>query len=383
MNRTAARKNSIAWLFLVLAVVACGQSTKPSATVRKPSPSPTAAPTPTPSPTPRVGRFVAATSMTTVRSDATATLLSDGRVLIAGGTAKGKPLATAEIYDSRTGAFTATGSMSEPRAGHTATLLSDGRVLIAGGSGDKSVEIYNPGTEKFSRTDSMFNSPIFQTTTLLNDGRVLIAGGGNGGGYSSRGQTYNPSRGRWSGTRPLNDARENATATTLQDGRVLIAGGDRGITGPNPLVLASAEIFNPSTGQFTQTGSMADPRSHFTATLLLNGRVLVVGGDSLTSTTGLLATAEIYDPGTGKWTATGSMTFGRSDFTATLLSDGRVLIAGCGDNSAELYSPATGTFRMAAPMLLPRELQTATLLKDSRVLIAGGNDSKLAELYLP
>ena len=382
MNRNAARIKSLAALLVIVVVASCG-SPAPTATVRKPTPSRTPIRTAKPTPTPHVGRFLAASTMKSVRSQATATLLKDGRVLIVGGLEFGKPLATAEIYDPTTGAFTATGSMSVARDGHTATLLPDGRVLVAGGSGDRSVEIYTPATGRFTRTDSTYNSPSYQAAALLNDGRVLIAGGLSSGGYTSRGQTYKPSRGRFSSTRNLNDARENATATTLPDGRVLIAGGDRGITGPNATILATAEIFNPSTGTFKRTAPMNYARTHFTATLLPNGKVLVVGGDSLTSGSGLLSSAEIYDPAAGKWTQTGSMTFGRSDFTATLLADGRVLVAGGGDSSAELYNPATGKFEMAAPMILPREFQTATLLNDTRVLLAGGNDAKLAELYWP
>jgi hypothetical protein len=164
---------------------------------------------------------------------------------------------------------------------------------------------------------------------------------------------------------------------------VLIAGGDRGITGDGAAILASADLYNPTTGRFTPTTPMLEARSHFAAVKLAGGKVLVVGGDSLTAYLGLLATAEIYDPQTGKWSRTGSLTFGRSDFSATLLADGRVLVAGGGDDTAELYDPTTGLFTMAARMVAARESQTATLLDDTRVLLTGGSDATVAELYWP
>jgi WD40 repeat protein len=111
--------------------------------------------------------------------------------------------------------------------------------------------------------------------------------------------------------------------------------------------------------------------------------VLVVGGLNLDSDKGSLATAELYDPTSGKWSPTGSMGFNRSDFTATLLANGRVLVAGGGSNSAELYDPATGKFSPTGHMVMPREMQSAALLPDGRVLIAGGNDDTQAELYWP
>jgi N-acetylneuraminic acid mutarotase len=321
--------------------------------------------------------------MNVSRRNATATLLNDGRVLIAGGLAFGHPVATAEIYDPDSGAFTLTGSMTEPRAYHVATVIANGRVLITGGSADGSAEIYNPATGKFARTGMMRDKAAYQIAIRLNDGRVLVAGGRIGDNYSAMAEYYTPSTGKFNRARTMKDNMENAQATLLADGKVLIAGGDRGAFGPKAAILAAAEIFNPARGTFTKINSMLYPRSHFTATMLLTGKVLVVGGVTTVSSTGLLATAELYNPATGKWSATGSMAVGRSDFSATLLVDGRVLIAGGGDNSAELYDPATGTFRLAPHMVMVRESQTATRLEDTRVLLAGGNDATLAELYSP
>ena len=385
LRRTRSRSAFIgAAVVLALAIIGCGPTTtaKPSAAPTA-SPSASTLPTAVPKATPRIGKFQASALMNGNRSFATATLLNDGRVLIAGGVAYGLPVATAEIFDPATGAFALTGSMTEARARHTASLLPNGKVLIAGGNGNGTAEVYSPSTGKFTRTNPMKDSAIYQTAITLRDGRVLLAGGRIGDVYTSNAQIYKVATGKFSRARSLKDPREHADATLLQDGRVLISGGDQGDSGKNAVILASAEIFNPTTGYFTRTASMADARSHFTATLLANGKVLVVGGINRTSNMGLLATAELYDPVTGKWSRTGSMTFGRSDFAATLLADGRVLVAGGGDNSAELYDPATGNFVPAGKMVMARLAQTATPLEDTRVLIAGGNDATLAELYSP
>lgn len=316
--------------------------------------------------------------------------------------------ATVTVTTSSSG-FTPTGNLHEARGLHTATLMPNNKVLIAYGSnsnsyieaagyvGLSSVELYDVATGTFTEILGDDGLGIYgHTSTLLQDGSVLLAGGfindiwddyygstsNNGAGL------YDSSTGAWSGTRNMNANRGDHTATLLADGKVLIAGGAD--TDPTGTGLASAELYDPSTGTFTLTGSMSVGRFLHTATLLQNGEVLIVGG-ALTSTSEPYATAEIYDPATGKFTMTGAMTTTREQHRATLLADGSVLIVGgttssAGDPTAtaEIYDPSTGSFSDTGSMAAARIYHTATLLPNGNVLVAGGGDeNSTAEVYDP
>ena len=247
------------------------------------------------------------------------------------------------------GTFTLTGPMSTPRSQPTATLLPDGRVLMAGGLAAPagpdglhvlaSAELYDPATGTFSPTGSMTTVRYRHTATVLADGRVLVAGGADSTGqYIASAELYDPTAGTFSPTGTMTMFRADHTATLLPDGQVLIAGGMGGPPGLEYLpTLAPAELYDPTTGTFSATGSTRAGRSSQTATLLSDGRVLIVGGADTVA-------GELYDPNTGTFGPAGSMTyFPNSDFSATLMSDGRVLIAGgLGGGavaSAELYRP--------------------------------------------
>ncbi|HVC79603.1 MAG TPA: kelch repeat-containing protein [Chloroflexota bacterium] len=212
------------------------------------------------------------------------------------------------------------------------------------------------------------------------------------------GATVKP--GTWTVTGSLSQTRGTHAAALLADGRVLVAGGCQGACDTNP-ARASAELYDPRTGQWTMTGSMHDPRLQFTMTLLPSGQVLAIGGCRTADCSIILASAELYDPRTGTWTLTGSMHTPRVFGTATLLLDGRVLVAGGASNNsiagitdtAEIYNPRTGGWTMTHVMGDVRGRHTATLLTNGKVLVAGGaqgtegNDSgsptKRAELYDP
>ncbi len=345
-------------------------------------------------PTCAPGAWASTGSMSTARGYSTATLLSDGKVLVTGG--YNYPyysynyLATAEVYDPAAGTWSATGSMSTARYQHTATLLANGKVLVAGGYSSSSnlatAQLYDPATGTWSATGSMASARYRHTATLLPNGKVLVVGGYGSSGYLATAELYDPSTGTWSAAGSMSTGRYQHTATLLPNGKVLIAGGYTSYSSS----LATAQLYDPATGTWTTTGSMASSRYAHTATLLPNGKVLVAGGSTYYNT---LAASEVYDPSTGLWSVTGSMVSPRSGQTATLLANGKVLVVGGAayynnETTAELYDPSTGTWGIVVTMTVPRSLQTATLLSSGDVLIAGGYSYwssylSAAELFKP
>ncbi len=355
---------------------------------------------------PATGRVSNLSMPTTLRVYETSTLLDSGMVLIAGGAGgdassfsasqQGQTLASAELYDPATDTYAATGSMAKPRGFHTATRLADGRVLIVGGGMTNPTqggvpdidtalpppEIYDPATGTFGPAGGTTSIPrLLHSATLLGDGKVLIAGGitmpmpvdgaspdpNASGAPTAVAELFDPATGTFSATGSMTMPRLMHTATALPDGRVLFVGGtvDTDMTGegaPDP-TMQTAEIYDPATGTFTATAAPSAPRVGHAAVLMADGRVLVTGGtDSDPATPESFAkSAEIFDPGAGSFAPTGDMSTGRAFHAATTLADGRVLVAGFGEetlgtimsgrtsmpdllSSAELFDPGTGTF---------------------------------------
>ncbi|MGD0248266.1 MAG: AmmeMemoRadiSam system protein B, partial [Candidatus Limnocylindrales bacterium] len=303
-----------------------------------------------------------------------------------------------ELWDPGSGTFNPTGALGTARDHHTATLLRDGRVLIAGGDDYNNhyfdtAELYDPDAGTFSATGSMATARQGHTATRLDDGRVLIAGGDNGGRSNlASAELYDPSTGKFSATGSMTKARAHHTATLLTDGRVLIVGGCRVTSECNSTLVASAEIYDPNGGTFSATGLNVNARAWHAASVLPDGRVFVAGG--VGATVKDLSSAEAYDPQSGTFSETGSMAKGRWDYTATQLTDGRVLlVGGWGDKSValasvEVYDPQMSAFSPTGSMTTVRDAHTATLLKDGRVLVVGGRDgdnwpTATAELYQP
>jgi hypothetical protein len=329
-----------------------------------------------PAPT-SAGLLMRGAEMLAPRSGHSATLLPDGRVLIAGGMRRNQDFyRSAEIFDPASGKFQPTGEMLMARVGHAAVLLRSGKVLIAGGwvghGTTDEAELYDPATGKFTEIAHMTMKRGRPEATLLRDGNVLITGGGSdtdGPGSSIlSAEVLDPATLTFRPTGPMHHARIAHTATLLANGRVLIAGG-RGSE-----VNASTELYDPKTETFSETGRMVTARYKHTAGLLPDGRVLLAGGSDERDWHGTLSSAEIYDPQRGTFSGTANLNDARFKLpdAAVQLRSGRLLVAG-GNRQAEVYDERTETFAVVGgDMGDARHYMSETLLNDGRVLLAGG-----------
>jgi hypothetical protein len=361
------------------------------------------------------GRYVSTGSMATPRAYHTATLLPNGKVLVAGGVQvnNGSPLAGAELYNPSTGTFSPTGSMTIGRKGHRAALLGNGKVLVAGGAASSSaaMELYDPNTERFS---SAGTCPLSFTEkfaiVVLDDGTVLLVGGKPIAGGSvahappacrSKAVLYDPAAGTCTCVGGPGTALDETTAARLADGRVLVLGYS--------WAASTAEIYDPATRTFSSAGSTGYLVESAAPTTLTSGRVLITGlawtSDGSSTHSGARV-ALLFDPTT--------LTFAelpvherRYYHTSTLLKDGRVLIAAGGDeNSASylatttsvIFDPATQVFTpigwqeyqpvdgwlqlvfAGSLMQVGRVHHTATLLPNGQVLLVGGESFYPAEM---
>jgi len=330
------------------------------------------------------GSINAIRGMNTRRAAHTATLLDNGKVLVAGGFAGDEnSLASAEIFDPKTSTFLSASNMSFTRAGHSATLLPNGKVLIAGGYNGNyldSAEIYDLNTGKFTPTGKMTMPRNGHIAVLLNNGKVLLAGGvGTGWTFLAAAELYDPSTNTFTKTKNMTTARESHTATLLKDGNVLITGGHQGRRSAIT-IYTSAEIYNPASGAFTTVANLTIKRHKHDAILLDDGKVLIVGGSDERDGRGAYTSAEIYNPKTKTFAKIGGMNLSRYKLqgTTVLLKNGKILIAG-GANQAEIYNPTTKTFDVAAGKFeTARLFASATLLPNGQVLIVGGYDNNNA-----
>jgi Galactose oxidase, central domain/Kelch motif len=340
---------------------------------------------------PSKNAFAAASPMKDAREDHTATVLPGGKILVAGGEGpSGRALSSAELYDPISGTFSAVAStMDTARAEHTATLISgcncpgDGKILIAGGRSAtgslgatlRSAELYDPATGKFTATGAMKATRARHSATLIASGplagNVLIAGGTSdeSGGDVATAELYDPSTGQFALTGRMSTPRENHSATWLSPsvvsgslaGSVLVAGGSDASEASD-----SAEVFNPQTAAFSPAGTMTTARMLQAAVLLANGKVLIAGGQS--SDTDFLQSAELFDPAHATFAATGSMQNLHAGATATVLENGDAengdaLIAGGRSSFGDLYDPTAGTFSATGKMVTDVAESTSTLIR--------------------
>jgi N-acetylneuraminic acid mutarotase/plastocyanin len=347
--------------------------------------------------------------MSTGRTRATGTLLSDGRVLVAGG--EGAPggttvaLNSAEIYDPTTNSWSSAGNMQVARRLAAASRLADGRVLVTGGettgltSSTATAEIYDPTTNSWSSAAAMHDARYGQAALTLPDGRVLVIGGdelGSSPADLNGVEAYDLSTNTWTQLPSLTDAREQFGAVALPDGGVVVVGGDQYDPSTSSFVqLATAERYTPPVAGTARADTLPVGRWGHVAVRLQDGRVLIAGGS--TATSNYTSSVEVYDPDTNAWSNAAPMNEGRQYFAAVTLKDGRVLaVGGFGGPdpadigylaSAEVYDPVQDRWTEVPPMSTPRESLTATLLPSGSVLVAGGLNSvgavNTAELYDP
>lgn len=378
------------------------------------------------------------TPLSVPRYDHTTTLLGGGKVLVAGGRTQGTPPvelpATAEVFDARTEKWSPTGPMTDARWSHTATVLPDGRVLVAGGFGSPftvtaggsgsnsqpvldTAEIFDPRTGRWSLAGRMGTRRALHVAALLPDGRVLVGGGRtcnrppptacNFTFATSTAEIYDPATGTWSPTGPLTAPRHTTSAATLANGTVLVPAGFVGGGAP----VGTADVYEPGTGTSRPTGNLNVARSRQGAMVLHDGRVLVAGGFAT-------PTSELYSPATRTWSLTGAIPLPpganrRFNHAFAVLPNGKALVAGGATfppsaitRNADLYDPATGRWVSAGDTHVAHgsssslsNARPAVVLGSSpwrfearpeacapncgKVLVAGDNPTGAVELYTP
>ncbi|MFO0547041.1 MAG: hypothetical protein U0271_01570 [Polyangiaceae bacterium] len=315
-----------------------------------------------------------------VAGSSTLTLLDTGDVLAVGNS----QTQTCSLYSTANGVWAATGSNVFIRNGHTASLLDDGRVLVAGGdlvyfsTGPSTSELYDPMTGTWSRAGDMKSRLDLHAATVLADGRVLVTGGYDALGYDSTAQLYRPTTNDWVVAAPMHEGRSYHQSTLLLDGRVLVTGGIAFVGSAS-----TTELYDPVTNQFTFTGSLASGRALHMAARLNDGRVIVAGGNHFgTQTPDYTEFAEVYDPAIGQWSTYAPMASTRVQGTMTVLPSGDVLVVGGRDtpDSAEVWAPNAYEWVPTVGPIQPRLGHRAALLPDGRVLIAGGESPSQEQL---
>lgn len=331
---------------------------------------------------PQKGDFVKVGQMSAPRSQHEAILLDDGTVLIFGGMTIRKNYEggsnTAEIYNPITMKFTPVGNMLDARIGATATKLTDGRILRTGGRSNnsfKGTQFYNYVTEIFEKGPDMLFQRENHTATLLKSGKVLIVGGKHG---FDKSEIYNPVKNKFEIAPKLNIPRFEHSAILLKDGRVLIIGGLGNYKNGKFSILKATEIYNPKTNKFALVGNMNIARRKPYVFTLSNGNVIISGGlGEGHGDTIYLKSIEMYNPKTNEFKIMADHDSIAGMPAEVLLKNDNILITGgctgvglsliC-KKTSEIYNPETNKFTKGKDMNFIRSGHVETLLKDGKVI---------------
>lgn len=307
---------------------------------------------------------------------------SDGTILAIGGCVvdgceAGSASATVDIFSADGQQLLSTGTLLARRVSPEAAALPDGRVLVLGGwvgsSASATTEIFDPQTGKSVAGPEMLGPRGSATVVTLADGKILIVGGYDGSRLRADTEIFDPATSRITRVGPLNQARSGASGTLLPDGKVLIAGGGRSVS-PERQALASAELFDPATGTFAATGSLRQGRYKHGAIALPSGDVLIVGGSDERDYDGKLRSVERYDLATGQFIPAGDLAMPRFKLAGSLilLDSDRVLVA-AGAESPEVFDLREGSGTLLDANLGGQWNYLAALpLANSAAFLAGG-----------
>ncbi|WP_224362718.1 Kelch repeat-containing protein [Hyalangium versicolor] len=329
-------------------------------------------------------------SMASPRTGHQALLLTSGKVLVLGGSYKDPAtnqtvsLTTMELYDRATGTWSNAGTVHPNIKGSTATVLPSGKVLFAGrhdddgaysgyGTNFNQALLYDPANGTWTATGNMLQPRSNHSAFLLSSGKVFVLAGRTNDGisnaYLATAELYDPATGTWSSAGTMPQLVADPKAVELASGKVLIAGGYYPYY-PNSGDVATAQIYNPTTNSWSLTNPMTTARYGHSIVRLASGKVLVASGSCgiLCGTSRL--SAELYDPDTGTWSATGGITTYASEALISLLPSGHVALVG--ESQVQMYDPALGTWQVTGTLSTSRTSSSRVLLPSNEILVAGG-----------